>query len=55
MGSLQGRMGGSKKQQQFERLIPNDSQIHKVTIDKKRPPIQSHGVGHIEISKHREV
>ena len=28
MDSLQGRMGGSKKQQQFERLIPNDSQIY---------------------------
>jgi hypothetical protein len=27
MDSLQGRMGGSKKEQLFERLIPNDSQI----------------------------
>ena len=55
MDSLQGRMGGSKKQQQFERLIPNDSQIYKVTIEKKRPPIQSHGLGHLEIRKYREV
>jgi len=55
MDSLQGRMGGSKKEQLFERLIPNDSQIYKVTIEKKRPPIQSHGLGHLEIRKHREV
>ena len=55
MDSLQGRMGGSKKEQQFERLIPNDSQIYKVTIEKKRPPIQSHGLGHLEIRKYREV
>ena len=55
MDSLQGRMGGSKKQQQFKRLIPNDSQIYKVTIEKKRPPIQSHGLGHLEIRKYREV
>ena len=55
MDSLQGRMGGSKTEQQFERLIPNDSQIYKVTIEKKRPPIQSHGLGHLEIRKYREV
>ncbi|MDQ7786070.1 MAG: RusA family crossover junction endodeoxyribonuclease [Thermodesulfovibrionales bacterium] len=55
MDSLQGRMGGSKKEQQFERLIPNDSQIYKVTIRKKKPPIQSHGLGHLEIRKYREV
>lgn len=55
MDSLQGRMGGSKKEQLFERLIPNDSQIYKVTIEKKRPPIQSHGLGHLEIRKYREV
>jgi hypothetical protein len=55
MDSLQGCMGGSKKEQKFERLIPNDRQIYKVTIEKKRPPIQSHGLGHLEIRKYREV
>jgi len=55
MDSLQGRMGGSKKKQLFKRLIPNDRQIYKVTIEKKRPPIQSHGLGHLEIRKYREV
>jgi hypothetical protein len=52
MDSLQGRMGGSKKEQLFERLIPNDSQIYRVIIEKKRPPIQSHGLGHLEIRKY---
>ena len=46
MDSLQGRMGGSKKEQLYKRLIPNDRQIYKVTIEKKQPPIQSHGLGH---------
>jgi len=55
MDFLQGRMGGSNEEQLFERLIPNDSQIYKVTIEKKRPPIQSHGLGHLEIRKYREV
>ncbi|MDP3111828.1 MAG: RusA family crossover junction endodeoxyribonuclease [Thermodesulfovibrionales bacterium] len=55
MDSLQGRMGGSKKEQLYKRLIPNDRQIYKVTIEKKRPPIQSHGLGHLEIRKYTEV
>ena len=52
MDSLQGRMGGSKKEQLHKRLIPNDRQIYKVTIEKKQPPIQSHGLGHLEIRKY---
>ncbi len=55
MDSLQGRMGGRKKEQLYKRLIPNDRQIYKITIEKKRPPIQSHGLGHLEIRKYREV
>ena len=47
MDSLQGRMGGSKKEQLYKRLIPNDRQIYKVTIKKKRPPIQSHGLAQL--------
>jgi len=54
MDSLQGRMGGSKKEQLYKRLIPNDRQIYKVTIEKKQPPIQSHGLGHLEIIKYSE-
>jgi len=55
MDSLQGRMGGSKKEQLFKRLIPNDRQIYKVTIEKRQPPIQSHGLGHLEIKKYNEA
>ena len=55
MDSIQGRMGGSKKKQLFKRLIPNDRQIYKVTIEKKRPPIQSHGLGHLQIRKYKET
>jgi len=54
MDALQGRMGGSKKEQIFKRLIPNDRQIYKVTIEKRQPPIQSHGLGHLEIKKYKE-
>lgn len=54
MDALQGRMGGSKKEQPHKRLIPNDRQIYKVTIEKKRPPIQSHGLGHLKIRKYSE-
>jgi len=55
MDALQGRMGGSKKEQLFERLIPNDRQIYTVTIEKKKPPIQSHGLGHLEIRRYKET
>jgi len=55
MDSLQGRMGGSKKEQIFERIIPNDRQIYKVTVEKKQPPIQSHGLGHLLIRKYKEI
>jgi Holliday junction resolvase RusA-like endonuclease len=55
LDSLQGRMGGSKNKQLFKRLIPNDRQIYKVTIEKKHPPIQSHGLGHLEIKKYRKA
>jgi hypothetical protein len=39
----------------LERLIPNDRQIYKVTIEKKRPPRQSHGLGHLQIRKYKET
>jgi Holliday junction resolvase RusA-like endonuclease len=52
MDALQGRMGGSKREQLYKRLIPNDRQIYKVTVEKKQPPIQSHGLGHLEIRKY---
>lgn len=55
MDSLQCRMGRSKKETLFKRLIPNDRQIYKVTIEKKQPPLQSHGLGHLKIKKYKET
>lgn len=55
MDSLQGRMGRSKKETLFKRLIPNDRQIYKVIIEKKQPPLQSHGLGHLKIKKYKET
>ena len=52
MDSLQGRIGWSKKEQLYKRFIPNVRQIYKGTIEKKRPPIQSHELGHLEIRKY---
>ena len=55
MDALQGRMGGSKKEHLYKRLIPNDRQIYKVTIEKKQPPKQSQGLGHLKIIKYSET
>src|SRR3989338_5798009 len=53
MDALQGRMGGSKKTHKFKRIIPNDKQIYKVTIEKRTPPKQSLGLGHLLIRKYK--
>ena len=54
MDALQGRAGGSKKDHHLHPVIPNDHQIHKVNIEKRTPPPQSHGLGHLVIRKHKE-
>lgn len=53
MDALQERMGGSKKIHKFKRIIPNDKQIYKVTIEKRTPPKQSPGLGHLLIRKYK--
>ena len=53
MDALQGRAGGSKKERRLHAVIPNDNQIHKVTIEKQTPPGQSHGLGHLTIRRYR--
>jgi hypothetical protein len=52
MDSLQGRAGGSKKTRILAPIIANDNQIYKVTIEKKHPPKQSRGLGHLIIKKY---
>ncbi len=53
MDALQGRAGGSKKFRRLPAIIPNDHQVFRVVIEKKVPPPQSHGMGHLEIRKYR--
>jgi Holliday junction resolvase RusA-like endonuclease len=52
MDALQGRAGGSKKNHTFSPIIPNDHQIFKATIEKIKPPKQSHEMGHLIIRKY---
>lgn len=52
MDALQGRAGGSKKNHTFSPIIPNDHQVFRVTIEKIKPPKQSHEMGHLIIRKY---
>jgi Holliday junction resolvase RusA-like endonuclease len=54
MDALQGRAGGSKAKKGLAAVVPNDHQIHKVTIEKRTIPPQSHGWGHLIIRKYKE-
>lgn len=49
MDALQGRAGGLKAKRTLEQIIPNDHQIYRVVIEKKKPPKQSHGLGHLTV------
>jgi Holliday junction resolvase RusA-like endonuclease len=53
LDALQARMGGSKAVRLHQPLIPNDSQVFRVTVTKMLPPPQSHNFGHVTITKHR--
>jgi Holliday junction resolvase RusA-like endonuclease len=54
MDALQGHVGGTgKKQRLLKPIIPNDSQIYRVTAEKSYPPKQSHGIGHLIIKKYK--
>ncbi len=55
MDALQGHVGGAgKKQRLLKPIIPNDSQIYRVTAEKGLPPRQSHGLGHLIIRKYKK-
>lgn len=51
LDALQGRIGGPKAVRRYPALIPNDRQVFRVTAIKKTPPPQSHGRGHVTISR----
>jgi Holliday junction resolvase RusA-like endonuclease len=55
MDALQGRAGGSKKIKRWFPIIPNDKQIYRVTIEKALPPKQSKGLGHLMITRFRDI
>jgi Holliday junction resolvase RusA-like endonuclease len=52
MDALQGRAGGSKKIRTLSAIIPNDSQIFRIIIEKSLPPKQSEGFGHLIVAKY---
>jgi Holliday junction resolvase RusA-like endonuclease len=53
MDALQGHVQGTgKKGRALPALIPNDSQVFKVTVEKQYPPGQSHGLGHVTIRRY---
>jgi hypothetical protein len=53
MDALQGRAGSSKTKHTLPVIIPNDSNIYKVTIEKRTPPPQSLCMGHLIIKKYK--
>jgi len=55
MDALQGRAGGSKKFRILLPIIPNDKQIYRVTIEKASSPKQSKGMGHLVITRHKDI
>jgi hypothetical protein len=54
MDALQGRAGGPKAERALRPIIPNDSQIYIVKIEKRTPPPQSRGFGHLIIKRYKE-
>ncbi|MFH1038586.1 MAG: hypothetical protein V1789_07975 [PVC group bacterium] len=52
LDALQGRVGGPKRIRKRNPIIPNDSQVYRVTVEKLPPPKQSHGLGHVRIRKY---
>ncbi len=54
LDALQGRMGGSKAIRKFAPIILNDRQVYRVVVNKSSPPGQSHGLGHVAVTRFRE-
>ena len=53
MDALQGRAGGTKRKQILEPIIPNDSQVYQVSVEKTIAPKQIKGYEHVKVSKYR--
>jgi Holliday junction resolvase RusA-like endonuclease len=52
LDALQGRAGGPKSTRKLKAIIPNDSQVFCVTVEKLPAPWQSHGLGHVRVTKY---
>ena len=51
MDALQARWGGKISKNNSIPLIENDNTIYKVTVEKRIPPWQSKGLGHLIIQR----
>ena len=51
LDALQGRAGGPKNRRTLQAIVPNDRQIFRVIVEKREPPKQSHGKGHLVIRR----
>lgn len=51
LDALQGRAGGSKAVHDLEPIIPNERQIYRVVVEKREPPWQSRGHGHVTVRR----
>jgi Holliday junction resolvase RusA-like endonuclease len=52
MDALQGTVGLAGKKR-VRAIIPNDSQVWRVVVEKGPPPWQSHGLGHLVVRRYR--
>jgi len=52
LDALQGRIGGPKAIRRLKPIIPNDSQVFRVSVEKLPAPKQSHGLGHLMVRKY---
>jgi Holliday junction resolvase RusA-like endonuclease len=55
LDALQGRAGGPKQVRRLRAIIPNDSQVFRVTIEKAISPKQSLEKGHVVVRRFRPV
>ena len=51
LDALQGRAGGPKSEHRLKAIIPNDCQVYRVIVEKREPPKQSRGHGHVTVRR----
>ena len=54
MDALQGLVQGrGEKRRDRSRLLPSDSQVFRVVVEKRPPPKNSHGLGHVTVRRYK--